>query len=122
MQMGGDLRLGIFDMDGKGEVVGGIVVMRYGENALSVIDNVKARLEDVKASLPAGTEVQTVYDRSNLINRAIETLKGTLLEESLIVAAVCVIFLLHWGKYWNTHRKYLMIHPREVCNCHMLLH
>ena len=90
-----DERRGITELNGEGEAVGGIAIQRYGENALSVIDNVKARLEDVKASLPAGTEVQTVYDRSNLIHRAIETLKGTLLEESLIVAAVCVIFLLH---------------------------
>ncbi len=90
-----DERRGITELNGEGEVVGGIAIQRYGENALSVIDNVKARLEDVKASLPAGTEVKTVYDRSDLIYRAIETLKGTLLEESLIVAAVCVIFLLH---------------------------
>jgi len=90
-----DERRGITELNGEGEAVGGIAIQRYGENALSVIDNVKARLEDVKASLPAGTEVQTVYDRSNLIHRAIETLKSTLFEESLIVAAVCVIFLLH---------------------------
>ena len=90
-----DERRGITELNGEGEAVGGIAIQRYGENALSVIDNVKARLEDVKASLPEGTEVQTVYDRSNLIHRAIETLKSTLLEESLIVAAVCVIFLLH---------------------------
>ncbi len=90
-----DERRGITELNGEGEVVGGIAIQRYGENALSVIDNVKARLEDVKASLPAGTEIKTVYDRSDLIKRAIETLKGTLTEESLIVAAVCVIFLLH---------------------------
>jgi copper/silver efflux system protein len=90
-----DDRRGITELNGEGEVVGGIAIQRYGENALSVIDNVKARLEDVKASLPAGTEIKTVYDRSDLIKRAIETLKGTLTEESLIVAAVCVIFLLH---------------------------
>ena len=90
-----DERRGITELNGEGEAVGGIAIQRYGENALSVIDSVKARLEDVRASLPEGTEVQTVYDRSNLIHRAIETLKSTLLEESLIVAAVCVIFLLH---------------------------
>ena len=90
-----DERRGITELNGEGEVVGGIAIQRYGENALSVIDNVKARLEDVKASLPPGTEIKTVYDRSDLIKRAIETLKGTLTEESLIVAAVCVIFLLH---------------------------
>jgi copper/silver efflux system protein len=90
-----DERRGITELNGEGEVVGGIAIQRYGENALSVIDNVKARLEDVKASLPTGTEIKTVYDRSDLINRAIETLKNTLTEESLIVAAVCIIFLLH---------------------------
>jgi Cu(I)/Ag(I) efflux system membrane protein CusA/SilA len=90
-----DERRGITELNGEGEVVGGIAIQRYGENALSVIDNVKARLAEVQASLPAGTEVKAVYDRSDLIHRAIETLKATLLEESLIVAAVCVIFLLH---------------------------
>lgn len=90
-----DERRGITELDGEGEVVGGVAIQRFGENALSVIDNVKARLDDVKASLPAGTEIKTVYDRSDLIHRAIETLKTTLLEESLIVAAVCFLFLLH---------------------------
>jgi Cu(I)/Ag(I) efflux system membrane protein CusA/SilA len=90
-----DERRGITELNGEGEAVGGIAIQRYGENALSVIDNVKARIADVKASLPEGTEIKTVYDRSDLILRAIETLKGTLLEESLIVALVCVIFLLH---------------------------
>ena len=90
-----DERRGIAELNGEGEVVGGVAIQRFGENALSVIDNVKARLDDVKASLPEGTEIKTVYDRSDLIHRAIETLKGTLLEESLIVAAVCFLFLLH---------------------------
>jgi Cu(I)/Ag(I) efflux system membrane protein CusA/SilA len=90
-----DERRGITELDGEGEVVGGVAIQRFGENALSVIDNVKARLDDVKASLPAGTEIKTVYDRSDLIHRAIETLKATLLEESLIVAAACFLFLLH---------------------------
>ena len=90
-----DERRGITELNGEGEAVGGVAIQRYGENALSVIDNLKARLDDVRASLPEGTEIKTVYDRSDLIHRAIETLKGTLLEESLIVAAVCFIFLLH---------------------------
>jgi len=90
-----DERRGITELDGEGEVVGGVAIQRFGENALSVIDNVKARLDDVKASLPEGTEVKTVYDRSELIHRAIETLKATLLEESVVVAAVCFLFLLH---------------------------
>ena len=90
-----DERRGITELNGEGEAVGGIAIQRYGENALSVIDNVKKSIEDVKSSLPAGTEVVTVYDRSTLIHRAIETLKGTLLEESIIVAIVCFVFLLH---------------------------
>ena len=90
-----DERRGVTELNGEGEAVGGIAIQRYGENALTVIDSVKARIEEIKPSLPAGTEVQTVYDRSNLIERAIETLKHTLLEESAIVAAVCIIFLLH---------------------------
>ena len=90
-----DERRGITELNGEGEAVGGIAIQRYGENALSVIDNVKKGIEGVKASLPAGTEVITVYDRSTLIHRAIETLKGTLLEESIIVALVCFVFLLH---------------------------
>jgi copper/silver efflux system protein len=90
-----DERRGITELNGEGEAVGGIAIQRYGENALSVIDNVKKGIEDVKASLPQGTDVVTVYDRSTLIHRAIETLKRTLLEESIIVALVCFIFLLH---------------------------
>ncbi|MCB1380700.1 MAG: efflux RND transporter permease subunit, partial [Alphaproteobacteria bacterium] len=90
-----DERRGISELNGEGEAVGGIAVQRYGENALAVIDNVKASIADVGGSLPEGTEIKTVYDRSDLIHRAIETLKATLLEESLIVALVCVIFLLH---------------------------
>ncbi|MFZ8477806.1 efflux RND transporter permease subunit, partial [Staphylococcus aureus] len=73
----------------------GIAVQRYGQNALDVIDNVKAQLAAIKSSLPDGTDIIPVYDRSELIYRAIETLKRTLTEESLIVAAVCVVFLLH---------------------------
>jgi Cu(I)/Ag(I) efflux system membrane protein CusA/SilA len=96
VELAPDERRGVTELNGEGEAVGGIAIQRYGENALSVIDSVKARIEEIKPSLPAGTEVHTVYDRSNLIERAIETLKHTLLEESLIVAAVCVIFLLHF--------------------------
>ena len=90
-----DERRGITELNGEGEAVGGIAIQRYGENALSVIEGVKKSIEDVKSSLPAGTEVVTVYDRSTLIHRAIETLKATLLEESIIVAIVCFVFLLH---------------------------
>jgi Cu(I)/Ag(I) efflux system membrane protein CusA/SilA len=84
------------DLNGRGEVVGGIVVMRYGENALEVIQNVKKRLEQLKAGLPEGVTIKTVYDRSALILRAVDNLKRTLLEESLIVALVCVLFLFHF--------------------------
>ncbi len=90
-----DERRGVTELNGEGEVTSGIAVQRYGQNALTVIDNVKARLNDIKSSLPAGTEIVPVYDRSELIHRAIATLKTTLIEESLIVALVCMIFLLH---------------------------
>ena len=95
VSIGPAVRRGIADLDGRGEAVGGIVVMRYGENAYRTIERVKARLTEVEASLPEGVTVRTVYDRSDLIRRAIETLRGKLLEESLVVALVCVVFLVH---------------------------
>ncbi len=95
VELAPDERRGVTELNGEGEAVGGIAIQRYGENALSVIDSVKERIEEIKASLPEGTEIQAVYDRSTLIHRATETLKTTLLEESLIVAAVCFVFLLH---------------------------
>ena len=93
--LGPDLRRGLAELNGEGEVVGGIVVMRYGENALTVIDAVKKRLEEVKASLPEGVEIEVTYDRSELIRRAIETLRRTLIEEMIVVALVITVFLLH---------------------------
>ncbi len=90
-----DERRGITELNGEGEVVSGIAVQRFGQNALSVIANVKNRLAEIAPGLPAGVTVQTVYDRSELIHRAIDTLKSTLIEESLIVAFVCVVFLVH---------------------------
>jgi copper/silver efflux system protein len=90
-----DERRGITEMNGEGEVVSGIALQRFGENALSVIRNVKARLAEIAPSLPQGVTLEAVYDRSDLIYRAIDTLKRTLIEESLIVALVCVVFLLH---------------------------
>jgi len=96
VEIAGDERRGIAELNGEGEVVSGIALQRSGANALTVIDNVKARLKEIAPSLPAGTEVVPVYDRSELIHRAIETLKQTLVEESLVVAAVCIIFLLHF--------------------------
>ena len=96
VHLGPELRRGLADLDGEGETVGGIVIMRYGENALKTIDAVKAKLEELKAGLPEGVTIQAVYDRSSLIERAIENLKGTLLEESIIVALVTILFLLHF--------------------------
>ncbi|GJL78873.1 MAG: cation transporter [Nitrospinaceae bacterium] len=95
VQFGPELRRGLVDLNGEGEVAAGVVIMRYGENALDVINGVKQKLETLKAGLPEGVEIVTVYDRSALIHRAIETLKKTLIEESLIVALICFIFLLH---------------------------
>jgi Cu(I)/Ag(I) efflux system membrane protein CusA/SilA len=93
--IGPAMQRGQAELDGEGLTVGGIVVMRYGSNALSVIDRVKERLEELKPGLPAGVEIIPVYDRSNLITAAIETLRTTLIEEILIVALVIVVFLLH---------------------------
>ena len=90
-----DERRGVAELNGEGEVVGGIAMARYGQNALEVIHNVKSKIEELQSGLPAGVTVQTVYDRSDLIYRAIENLKRTLLEESVIVALVCFVFLLH---------------------------
>jgi len=90
-----DERRGIAEVNGEGEAVTGIVLQRFGANALSVIQNVKDRLVEVASSLPRGVKIEAVYDRSELIYRAIETLKRTLVEESVIVAIVCVVFLLH---------------------------
>jgi Cu(I)/Ag(I) efflux system membrane protein CusA/SilA len=93
--VGPAVRRGIADLDGRGDAVGGIVVMRFGENALRTIDRVKAKLAEISAGLPAGVVIRPVYDRSDLIRRAIATLKAKLLEESLIVALVCLVFLMH---------------------------
>jgi Cu(I)/Ag(I) efflux system membrane protein CusA/SilA len=90
-----DERRGITELNGEGEAVSGIAVQRYGQNALDVIDNVKTELAAIKSSLPEGTDIIPVYDRSELIHRSIQTLKITLIEESIIVALVCVVFLLH---------------------------
>lgn len=96
VQMGGDLRLGIFDENGEGEVVGGIIVMRYGENADNVIKAVKEKMKDVKKGLPEGVSFKTDYDRSVLIEAAIGNIKTKLIEEMAIVALIVIIFLFHW--------------------------
>jgi len=93
--LGPQMRRGIADLDGEGETVGGIVIMRFGENAQKTIDGVKKKLTQLKQSLPDGVEVITVYDRSGLIERAVENLWHKLLEEFIVVALVCVVFLFH---------------------------
>src|SRR5437773_5207841 len=93
--LGPDRRRGLAELDGQGETVGGVVVMRHGENALRVIDRVKAKLREVERSLPPGVEIVPVYDRSTLIDRAIDTLRHTLAEELLVVSAVILVFLWH---------------------------
>ncbi|HXQ08396.1 MAG TPA: CusA/CzcA family heavy metal efflux RND transporter, partial [Bradyrhizobium sp.] len=95
VELGPDERRGITELNGEGEVASGIVLQRFGVNALDVIENVKKRFREIASSLPGSVEIVAVYDRSNLINAAIETLKHTLLEESVVVALVCIVFLLH---------------------------
>lgn len=96
IHLGPELRRGLVERDGIGEVVGGIIVMRYGENALEVIKNVKKKIEDLKAGLPEGVTIKPAYDRSLLIERAIHNLKEKLIEEGIVVSLVCIIFLLHF--------------------------
>jgi copper/silver efflux system protein len=95
VELGPDERRGITELNGEGEVASGIVLQRFGVNALDVIRNVKKRIAEIASSLPKSVEIVSVYDRSNLINAAIDTLKRTLFEESIIVALVCIVFLLH---------------------------
>ena len=94
--LGPDLRYGAAELDGKGETVGGVIVMRYGENALRVIDGVKQKLKQLAPSFPSGVKVVPVYDRSKLIHRSVDTLREKLIEESLIVSLVCIVFLWHF--------------------------
>ncbi|MCF7843184.1 MAG: efflux RND transporter permease subunit, partial [Lentisphaeria bacterium] len=96
VHLGPDLRRGLAERDGVGETVGGIIVMRYGENAMDVIRKVKEKLEDLKPGLPEGMEVKPAYDRSLLIQRAVDNLTAKLLEEIIIVSIICIIFLLHF--------------------------
>ncbi|KAA0576131.1 efflux RND transporter permease subunit [Azospirillum sp. B21] len=95
VEIGPDERRGLTELNGEGEVVSGVALQRYGQNALSVIQSVKDKLAELKAGLPEGVSIESVYDRSELILRAVENLKGTLIEESVIVALVCIVFLLH---------------------------
>ncbi len=95
VEMAPDERRGLSELNGEGEVVSGIAMSRFGQNALEVIHNLKAKVTEISAGLPDGVSIRAVYDRSDLIHRAIDTLKRTLIEESLIVAVVCVVFLMH---------------------------
>lgn len=96
IQVGPEMRRGIADLNGEGEVAGGIIIMRSGKNALETINAVKAKLEKLKASLPPGVEVVTTYDRSQLISRAVKNLEEKLIEEFIVVAIVCAVFLFHF--------------------------
>jgi Cu(I)/Ag(I) efflux system membrane protein CusA/SilA len=95
IQVGPEMRRGIAELDGEGEVTGAIIVMRTGRNALATIDAVKAKLEALKPGLPPGVEIVTVYDRSDLIKRSISTVQGTLVEQFVVVALICIVFLFH---------------------------
>lgn len=95
IELGPDQRRGLTELNGEGEVVAGIAIARYGENALAVIKNIKEKISEIKSGLPDGVEIKTVYDRSDLIHRAISNLNRTLIEEAIIVALVCMIFLMH---------------------------
>jgi copper/silver efflux system protein len=97
VSIGPELRRGLAELDGKGEAVGGVVVMRVGENALKTIENVKRKLEQLQQGLPEGVKIRTVYDRSGLIERAVDTLKEKLIEESIVVAVVTALFLFHFS-------------------------
>src|SRR5262249_52560304 len=95
IELAPDERRGLTELNGEGEAVSGIALQRFGQNALDVIANVKRRVAEIAPSLPEGMGIVPVYDRSELIYRAVDTLKRTLIEESVIVAVVCVVFLLH---------------------------
>ncbi|MBX9734454.1 MAG: efflux RND transporter permease subunit [Chitinophagaceae bacterium] len=96
VQMTGETRLGIFDQDGEGERAGGIVVMRYGENAAEVIEKVKAKMKEVSKGLPKGVKFDIVYDRGELIKESVDSIKNTLIEEMIVVSLIVFVFLFHW--------------------------
>ncbi len=95
VHLGPELRRGLAELNGEGEVVGGVVIMRWGENALATIERVREKLEELKAGLPEGVEIVTVYDRGGLIERAVDNLVEKLIEESIVVSIICILFLLH---------------------------
>lgn len=96
VQMTGETRLGIFDQNGEGERAGGIVVMRYGENAAEVIEKVKAKMKEISKGLPEGVKFDIVYDRGELIKESVDSIKRTLIEEMIVVSIIVIIFLFHW--------------------------
>ncbi|MEO6695434.1 MAG: efflux RND transporter permease subunit, partial [Ignavibacteria bacterium] len=96
VQIGGDIRRGLIDLNGEGEVVGGIIVMRYGENAQTVIDRIKEKLKELEKGLPGGITIAVAYDRSDLISKAIKTLRDAIIEEAIIVSLIVLIFLFHF--------------------------
>jgi len=95
VQLGPELRRGVAELNGEGEVAGGVVIMRYGENAMAVIERVRAKLEELKPGLPEGVEIVPVYDRGDLITRAVENLQEKLIEEIIVVSIICILFLMH---------------------------
>ncbi len=95
VQLGPELRRGSAELNGEGEVAGGVVIMRFGENAMATIEGIRAKLEELKAGLPEGVEIIPVYDRGHLIERAVDNLKEKLIEESIVVSLICMLFLLH---------------------------
>jgi Cu(I)/Ag(I) efflux system membrane protein CusA/SilA len=117
VSLGPELRRGLVDLNGEGEVAGGIIVMRLGENALATINRVKEKLEAIKSGLPEGVEIVPVYDRSSLIQNAIDTLKRKLTEEMIVVALVCIAFLLHFRSAFVSIFTY-HVPPRHQCEHH----
>lgn len=117
VHLGGDIRRGVAELDGRGEVVGGIIVMRYGENALNIIDAVKKKIEDIKPSLPGGVRIVPVYDRSDLIKRAIATLREKLIEESIVVALVCLVFSGTSARRWWQSSRCRSRSSFRLCRC-----
>ncbi len=95
VQLGPELRRGLVDLNGEGEVAGGVVIMRFGENALATIEGVREKLDELRGGLPEGVEIVPVYDRGDLIERAVDNLKEKLIEESIVVSIICLLFLLH---------------------------
>jgi len=95
VQLGPELRRGSAELNGEGEVAGGVVIMRFGENAMATIEGIRAKLEELKAGLPEGVEILPVYDRGHLIERAVANLEEKLIEESIVVSLICILFLLH---------------------------